>query len=178
MTFLEHYTKTVLPKLQKDLAIQNVLSAPRIMKVVVNAGVGKHFREDKDIDNVEKTLIRITGQKPIRAKAKKSISSFKVREGMVVGLVVTLRGKRMYDFVEKLVHTTLPRIRDFRGLEQKNVDTHGNCTIGFREHMAFPEIRSDEIERIHGLEVTLVTNAGTHARGLALFKALGFPFKT
>lgn len=177
MSFFEHYRLAVIPKLQTALGAQNVLALPRLLKVVVNVGVGKHFREDKDIENVERIVTRITGQKPVRTKAKKSISSFKVREGMVVGIVATLRGKRMYDFVEKLVHTTLPRVRDFRGLEVKSVDRHGNCTIGVKEHIAFPEIRSDEVERIYGMEVTLVTNAENHERGLAFFRALGFPFK-
>ncbi|MDO8581737.1 MAG: 50S ribosomal protein L5 [bacterium] len=177
MSLRETYTTQIVPKLKDALGIKNVLAVPRIIRVVVNIGVGKHFRDDKDIDYIEKTMTRIVGQKPIRAKAKKSISSFKVREGMVVGLVATLQGKRMYDFVEKLIHITLPRIRDFRGLDMKSVDSHGNFTIGFKEHIAFPEIGSDEVERIHGIEATIVTNAKTQERGLALFKALGFPFK-
>lgn len=176
MSLQETYRTKVVPQLRTEFGIRNVLAVPRIIRVVVNVGVGKHFRDDKDIEYIEKTMTRIVGQKPIRAKAKKSISSFKVREGMVVGLVATLHGKRMYDFVEKLVHVVLPRVRDFRGLDVKSVDSHGNFTIGFKEHIAFPEIGSDEVERIHGLEVTLVTNAKTHERGLALFKAFGFPF--
>ncbi len=178
MSLRETYTTQIVPKLKDALGIKNVLAVPRMIRVVVNVGVGKHFRDEKDIDYIEKTMTRIVGQKPIRAKAKKSISSFKVRQGMVVGLVATLHGKRMYDFVEKLVHVALPRVRDFRGLDMKSVDSHGNFTIGFKEHIAFPEIRSDEVERIHGLEVTIVTNAKTRERGCAFFKALGFPFKT
>lgn len=178
MALQEYYRTTLVPQLQKAFQAKNVNAVPRLQKIVVNAGVGKNFRDEKDIDFVEKTLVRITGQKPIRATAKKSISSFKVRKGMVVGIVATLRGKRMYDFLEKLVHVTLPRVRDFRGLESKMVDVHGNCTIGFKEHIAFPEVRSDEIERLHGLEVTIVTTAGNHERGLTLLKAIGFPFKT
>lgn len=178
MSLRETYTTQIVPTLKDALGIRNVLAVPRIIRVVVNVGVGKHFRDDKDIDYIEKTMTRIVGQKPIRATAKKSISSFKVRKGMVVGLVATLHGKRMYDFVEKLVHVVLPRVRDFRGLDAKSVDSHGNFTIGFKEHIAFPEIGSDEVERIHGLEATIVTNAKTRERGLALFKAFGFPFKT
>ena len=178
MALYETYTTHIVPKLKESLGIRNVFAVPRIIRVVVNVGVGKHFRDDKDIEYIEKTMTRIVGQKPIRATAKKSISSFKVREGMVVGLVATLHGKRMYDFVEKLVHVVLPRVRDFRGLDPKSVDSHGNCTVGFKEHIAFPEIGSDEVERIHGLEATIVTNAKTRERGLALLQALGFPFKT
>lgn len=177
MSLLETFRTKIVPQLQRELGIRNVLAVPRIIRVVVNAGVGKHFRDEKDIEYIEKTLTRIVGQKPIRALAKKSISSFKVRQGMVVGLVATLHGKRMYDFVEKLVHVVLPRVRDFRGLDKTSIDRHGNFTIGFKEHIAFPEIRSDEVERIHGFEVTIVTNAKTRERGLALFKAFGFPFK-
>ena len=177
MSLQETYTTSIVPKLKSELGIRNILGVPRMTRVVINVGVGKNFRDDKDIEYIEKTLTRIVGQKPIRTMAKKSISSFKVRQGMVVGLVATLHGKRMYDFVEKLVHVTLPRVRDFRGLDMKAVDDHGNFTIGFKEHITFPEIHSDEVERIHGLEVSMVTNAKKREYGLALFKALGFPFK-
>jgi len=121
--------------------------------------------------------MRITGQKPVRTLAKKSISNFKIRKGSVVGMMVTLRGKKMYDFVSKLINISLPRIRDFRGLESKAVDAGGNLNIGFKEHVAFPEIKSDEVERIHGLQVTVVTSAKTKEEGLELLKLLGFPFQ-
>lgn len=171
------YKSVVAPKLQEHFGLSNALAAPKIVKITVSVGVGKVLREPKDIEVVERTLMRITGQKPIHTKAKKSIAGFKVREGMVVGLQVTLRGKRMWDFLEKLIHVALPRVRDFRGLEQSIVGADGDCTIGIREHIAFPEIRSDEVERIHGLAVTVTTTAGTREKGLALLTALGFPFK-
>jgi large subunit ribosomal protein L5 len=118
--------------------------------VIVSVGVGKNMRDPKDIAIARNTLLRITGQRPVETKAKKSISGFKVRQGMVVGLVVTLRGRRMNDFLEKLIRVALPRVRDFRGLDTASVDRIGHCTLGIREHIAFPEIRSDEIEKIHG----------------------------
>lgn len=176
-SFTERYTTTVIPHLQKELGVVNVHAMPRVMKVVVAVGVGKNMRDPKDIAIVRNTLERITGQKPVETKAKKSISGFKVREGMVVGLLVTLRGRRMTDFLEKLIRVTLPRVRDFRGLDPAAVDREGNCTLGIREHIAFPEIRSDEIEKIHGLAITMKTNAGDAQRGLVLFRALGFPFQ-
>jgi large subunit ribosomal protein L5 len=129
------------------------------------------------MNTVVSTLTRISGQKPVYRQAKKSISAFKIRQGMVVGVSVTLRGRRMYDFVDKLINVALARVRDFQGLEPDNVDQNGNLTIGFKEHIVFPEIHSDEIEQVHGLEVTITTNARTRERGLALFTYLGFPFK-
>jgi large subunit ribosomal protein L5 len=128
------------------------------------------------VETVENTLLRITGQRPAKTAAKKSISNFKIRKGMTVGFMVTLRGHRMYDFLDKLVNLTLPRVRDFRGLPRKSVDHKGNLSIGFREHVAFPEIRPDEVERLHGLGITVVTNAKSREKGLALFAGLGFPF--
>lgn len=177
MSLKDTYLATVAPTLQQQFKLLNVLSAPKIVKVTVSVGVGKVLREPKDIEVVARTLTRITGQKPIETEAKKSISGFKLRQGMVVGLQVTLRGKRMYDFLEKLIHVSLPRVRDFRGLDPKSVDANGHCTIGLKEHIAFPEIRSDEVERIHGVAVTMTTTAGSHEKGLALLTALGFPFK-
>ncbi len=176
-SFTERATTTVMPHLQKELGVVNVHAMPRVTKVVVSVGVGKNMRDPKDIAIARNTIERITGQKPVETKAKKSISGFKVREGMVVGLVVTLRGRRMTDFLEKLIRVTLPRVRDFRGLDPAAVDRQGNCTLGIREHIAFPEIRSDEIEKIHGLAITMKTNAGDAKRGLVVFRALGFPFQ-
>ena len=155
----------------------NNLAVPRIIKVSLNVGIGKTKDDPKASETAANTLKRITGQAPVYTIAKKSISAFKVREGMPVGLKVTLRGQRMWDFLEKLVKITLPRVRDFRGLDPKMIDTTGNLSLGFKEHIVFPEIQSDEVERIHGLELSISTTAKTPAVSLALFKNLGFPFK-
>ncbi len=176
MTLKERYQKEIIPMLKTELGISNVLALPKVEKVVVSVGLSQGLKDAKVIDAVEQTLIRITGQKPVKTKAKKSISNFKIREGMVVGTMVTLRGARMWDFLTRLTQTTFPRIRDFRGISPRIIDAQGNASIGFREHIAFPEIRSDEVERLHGLQVTIVTTAGTYEKGLLLLKALGFPF--
>jgi len=177
MNLQESFKKKIVPELKKGFGFKNELQVPRLVKVVLNVGLGKGLKDAAFIDNVESTLQRITGQKPLKTKAKKSISNFKIRQGMVIGLKVTLRGKRMYDFVEKLIMATLPRVRDFRGLTLKNLDKKGNLNIGFKEHLAFPEIKADEIEKVHGLEIAIVTTAKTREEGQALFTALGFPFK-
>ncbi len=177
MRLQELYKKQILPKLKEKFGYKNNLEAPRLVKVVVNVGFGRHTKEKAYIDNVVNSLSRIAGQKPILTKARKSISSFKVREGMVIGACVTLRGSRMYDFVEKLIHITFPRVRDFRGISEKSADKLGNLTVGFREHLAFPEIKADEVENIFSLEVSLTTNAKTREESLELFRLMGFPFK-
>ena len=177
MTLKERYTKEVVPLLQKELGVKNALAAPKVSKVVVSIGLSQGIKDAKIMETAEKTLERITGQRPVKTKAKKSLSNFKIRQGMVVGMMVTLRGPRMWDFLARLIQATFPRIRDFRGIPTQIVDRQGNLSIGFREHLAFPEIRSDEVERLHGLEITVATTAGTRERGLLLLKALGFPFQ-
>lgn len=172
----EKYKKEVVPALQKELGFKNVMQVPKIKKVIINAGIGRFVKEPRYIDNVENTLSKITGQKPMRTKAKKSISNFKIREGMEIGVAVTLRGARMYQFLEKLVSITLPRVRDFRGLSEKSFDKNGNYTIGFKENMAFPEIKAEELEKIHGLQITINSNAKNKAEGKALLVHMGFPF--
>lgn len=173
----EQWKTAIAPALKKELGVGNVHELPRITKVVVNVGLSMGTKDKAALETAITTLTRITGQKPVTTKARKSISNFKIRQGMDIGAMVTLRGERMEHFVEKLVRISFPRVRDFRGVETSTVDEHGNFNYGFREHVAFPEIRIDEIEKLHGLQVTIATNAGTQARGLALFKALGFPFK-
>jgi len=172
----EKYAKEVVGAFKKEFGIANVFQVPRIGKVVLNVGLGSGVKDDKFHDSVKNSLRRITGQEPLKTLAKKSISNFKIREGQVVGMKVTLRGKRMYDFLDKLVHVAMPRIRDFRGISAKSVDSTGNLHLGFKEHVSFPEIKTDEIERIHGLEISITTNAKDHDKGYALFKYLGFPF--
>ena len=176
MRLQEHYQKNIVPVLLTEFKEVNRLALPRFVKVVLHVGLGPALKDAKFLETVENTLKRISGLQPIKTKAKKSISNFKIREGMVIGTMVTLRGAKMYDFLDRLIHVALPRVRDFRGISPKVVDAQGNITIGFREHMVFPEIRSDEVERLHGLEVTIQTTAGTRERGLALFRAIGFPF--
>lgn len=171
------YKKEIIKKLKDKFGYRNDLEAPKLVKVVVNVGVGRQAKDNVFIDNVKSNLERITGQRPVLTKAKKAISSFKTKKGMIIGVVVTLRGKRMYDFVEKLVRISFPRVRDFRGISAKSVDSKGNLTVGFREHLAFGEILADEVERIHGLEVCIATTAKNKEEGLELFRLLGFPFK-
>src|SRR5690349_19255893 len=176
MTLKERYTKEIRPQLMKELGISNIMAAPKVTKVTVSVGLSQAIKDPKVMELVETTLRRITGQKPVKTKAKKSIASFKIREGQIVGIMVTLRGDRMWDFLTRFTQFTFPRIRDFRGISDSTVDAQGNLSIGFKEHLAFPEIRTDEVERVHGLQVTVTSTAGNRKNGLALFKALGFPF--
>jgi large subunit ribosomal protein L5 len=177
MTLKERYSAEIAPKLAKDLGIKNPLAVPKVTAVTVAVGLGAGLKDAKFIEIAENVLTRITGQHPVKTKAKKSISNFKIRQGMVVGMRVTLRGPRMWHFLEKLLSVTFPRIRDFRGITSKIIDARGNITVGFKEFLPFPEIRPDEVERVHGLQVTVSSTAGDKAKGLALFTALGFPFK-
>lgn len=176
MTLKQRYQAEMLPLLMKDLGITNTMAAPKVTKVTVSVGLSQSIKDPKMLETIEQNLRRITGQAPVKTKAKKSIASFKIREGQVVGIMVTLRGDRMWDFLTRLTQFTFPRIRDFRGISDKTVDAKGNLSIGFRENLAFPEVRTDEVERLHGLQITVSTTAGNRANGVALFKALGFPF--
>lgn len=177
MRLKEKYQKEIVPILKKELNLKNDMLAPRLTKVVLNIGFGRHFKEKEYIADVERAFTKISGQKPVMTKSKKSISAFKIRDGLVIGAKVDLRGERMYDFVEKLVSITFPRVRDFRGINAKAIDRAGNLTIGFKDQTAFPEIKVEEINNTFGLEVCLATNAKNEKEGLALFTALGFPFK-
>ena len=171
-----HYREKVSKPLSEKLGLQNVMAVPTIKKIVLNVGFGKHLKDPKHMETVIKTLERVTGQKPMQTKAKKSIASFKIRDGMVIGAKVTLRGQRMWEFLDKFIHVTLPRVRDFHGIDAKAFGRSPNLTVGIKEHTAFPEIRSDEVEHLHGLEVTIVTNAADANGAQELLTHLGFPF--
>lgn len=173
----EMYKKTIVPELMEKFHYTNVHEVPALQKIVVNVGAGRALTDGAVLDTIESTLTRITGQHPVRTRAKKSISNFKIREGMPIGVMVTLRGQKMNDFLQKLIHVTLPRVRDFRGIPLKNLDAHGHLTVGLREHTVFPEIKADEIDRLHGMEITVVTSAKTTKEAQALFAAFGFPFQ-
>jgi large subunit ribosomal protein L5 len=175
--FHERYIKEVVPALKRELHEENSMALPSFRKAVINVGLKQGVKDPKFIDAAEKVIVRISGQKPVKTLAKKSIANFKIRQGMTVGLMVTLRGDRMWDFLDKLINLTLPRVRDFRGLTVKSVDAHGNLSIGFKEFIAFPEIRPEDTDYMHGLEVAVVTDARDRGRGLALFRAAGFPFR-
>jgi large subunit ribosomal protein L5 len=176
-TLKSHYNQTVAPELKAKLGRENVFDVPKVTKVTLNVGLSA-TKDPKFMDVIVDTLRRVTGQAPVKTLARKSIAGFKVRENMVVGAMVTLRGEQMWNFVEKLVHVAFPRVRDFRGIPESAVDNTGNFQYGFREHTAFPEVSTKEIESIHGVQVSITTTAKTHDEGVALFKALGFPFKT
>lgn len=177
MRLHERMNKQIIPALQKELGLKTITAVPRLEKVVLHVGAGRATQDPKLIDVYASSLTRISGQKPLITRAKKSISNFKIRENMPIGLKVTLRGKRMYDFVEKLVQASLPRIRDFRGLPLKGFDGKGNYVIGIREHIVFPEIRPDEVEHLHGLEICFSTTATNDDDARKMFVALGFPFQ-
>lgn len=174
---LEKYRKTVIPALQKDFGIGNVMAIPKIKKVVINTGIGRMLKDDKAIERVKRDVALLSGQKVIMKKAKQSIAGFKTREGMEVGIAVTLRGKRMYDFIDRLISVALPRSKDFRGIEAKNFDKMGNLNLGVKESSIFPEVNYENIKDIFSLEITVVTDAKNRERGTALLTLLGFPIK-
>ena len=176
--FKTKYHETVAPALQEEFGFTNVMQLPRITKVVVNMGLGEAAKDSKLVDSAIKDLTAITGQKPVVNRAKKSIAQFKLREGMPIGAHVTLRGDRMWEFLDRLVTLALPRIRDFRGLSDRHFDGNGNYTFGLTEQSMFHEIDQDRIDRVRGMDITVVTSAKTDDEGRALLKALGFPFKT
>ncbi len=177
MKLQEAYKKEILPKLKEKFNIKNNLAVPRLEKVTINVGLGKHSKEKEYIKTVEKNLSLITGQKCVLTKAKKAISAFKTREGMTVGATVKLRGKRMYDFMDKLVNVYFPRVRDFRGVSEKGIDEQGNITVGFRDVLSFPEIEVADINNSHGLEISIATTAKNKEQGLELLRLMNFPFK-
>lgn len=172
----EKYEKEVRPKLMKEHGYSSPLAVPRLIKIVLNSGVGR-VKEEKDKEFIQKQLSLIAGQKAHPRPAKKSIASFKSRKGAVIGFSATLRGRRMYDFLSRFLNVALPRSRDFRGIPESSLDARGNLTVGLREHITFPEIIGEEVRTIFGLEATLVTNAKSREEALELYKELGLPFQ-
>ena len=172
-----HYKKEVVPKLVEKFNYKNSMEVPALKKIVLNMGLGEAIHNIKILDSAVLELMSISGQKPVITRAKKSIAAFKLREGMPIGCMVTLRRKRMYDFCNKLLNIALPRVRDFRGVSGKAMDGYGNYSIGINEHIIFPEIDYDKIDKIKGLNITIVTTAKTDEEGLELLRLLGMPFK-
>ncbi|MCD6028008.1 MAG: ribosomal protein [Thermomicrobiales bacterium] len=172
----EKYREEVVPELIKEFGYANVMQAPKLEKIVVNVGLGEAISNAKALESAVADITAITGQRPVVTRAKKSIAAFKLRAGMPVGATVTLRGERMYEFLDRMVAITLPRIRDFRGVSPNSFDGRGNYTLGFQEQLAFPEIDYDKIDRTRGLEVSLVTTAKTDEEGRRLLALLGMPF--
>ena len=174
---MQQYRTKISPQLQEELKLQNPMAAPRLEKIVVNSGLGKPLvQHPKNLETFTEAFRKIVGQQPLVTKARKAISAFKIREGQIVGLAATLRGKRMYDFFDKLVNVTLPRGRDFRGLSRSGFDGHGNYSLGLREHIVFPEMAQEEVAATFGVEVTIVTSAKRDDAAYALLKKFGFPF--
>ncbi len=174
---IEQYRKHTIPALQKEFKIANVMATPKITKVVINVGVGRLSKEDKVLERIAGDVAKLSGQKPTFRVAKKSIASFKIREGAPVGIAVTLRGRRMYDFADRFINIALPRSKDFRGIPVSNVDAAGNLNVGLKESSIFPELNYENTKDIFSLQVTFATSAHTQAEGVALFKSLGFPIK-
>jgi large subunit ribosomal protein L5 len=173
----QKFEQDVLPKLFKDLGFKSKMQVPKLHKIVVNMGVGEAIQNPKIIDAAARELAVITGQKAVVTKARKSIANFKLREGMKIGCCLTLRRDRMYEFFDRLVNIAIPRVRDFRGISPKSFDGRGNFTLGVKEQIIFPEINYDKIEKIMGMNITIVTTAKTDEEGRALLKELGMPFK-
>ena len=172
----EIYRKDVVPSLMEHYGYKNVMQVPRLEKVVLNIGVGEAIQNAKALEAAESDLTTISGQHPVTTRSKKSISAFKLREGMPVGLMVTLRGERMYQFLDKLMNIVLPRIREFQGISPNAMDGHGNYTLGLKEQVIFPEIDYDKIDRLSGLEISIITNARTDEEARHLLEFIGMPF--
>ena len=173
----QHYKKSVVPALVKEFGYKNVMAVPKIQKVSVNIGLGEATQNAKLMDGAVNELGQIAGQKPVVTKAKKSIAAFKLREGMSIGAMVTLRGDRMYEFLDRLMNVALPRVRDFRGVSSKSFDGRGNYTLGVRDQLIFPEIDYNKVEKVKGMNISIITSAKTDAEGLALLKHMGMPFR-
>lgn len=175
--FKEKYQNEVVPALMQEFNYTTIMQVPRLQKIVLNIGLGEALQNPKALDAAVGDLTAIAGQKPVITRAKKSIATFKLREGMAIGAMVTLRGDTMYEFADRLINLALPRIRDFRGISRRSFDGRGNYSLGLREQIIFPEIEYDKVDKIRGLEVAMVTSAPDDAQGYALLKRLGMPFR-
>lgn len=173
----EKYSKDIIPAMMKEFAYKNVMQVPKIQKVVLNVGLGEAIQNIKLLEAAQKELAKITGKKAVITKAKKSIATFKLRQGMPIGCKVTLRGNTMYEFLDRLISIALPGIRDFRGISGKSFDGRGNYALGIREQFIFPEIDYDKVEMVHGLDIIMCTSAGTDKESKALLRMLGIPFR-
>jgi large subunit ribosomal protein L5 len=173
----EFYKKTVIPKLTQDLGVKNAMQVPKLVKITVNMGVGEAVADRKVVDAAAADLAKITGQKPQITKSKKAIAAFKLRENLPIGCKVTLRGARMYEFLDRLISVAIPRIRDFRGVSSRAFDGRGNYTLGVKEQIMFPEIQYDQIDQLRGMDITITTSAVNNEHGRALLEAFNFPFR-
>jgi large subunit ribosomal protein L5 len=173
----ERYKKEVVPALMKEFKYANVMAVPRLRKVVINMGLGEAIQNAKLLDAATRELAQITGQKPVITRARKSVANFKLRKNMPIGAMVTLRGDRMYEFLDRLANVALPRVRDFRGLSSRAFDGRGNYTLGLQDQLVFPEVDYAKVEKIKGMNISIVTDARTDAEGLALLRHLGLPFR-
>jgi len=173
----EKYAQVVVPALMKEFEYSSIMQAPRVEKIVINMGIGDAIANSKALDEAVAEMTQLAGQKPVITKAKTSIANFKLREGMEIGCKVTLRGKKMYEFLDKLMNVALPRVRDFRGVNANAFDGRGNYTLGVKEQLIFPEINFDKVNRVRGMDIVIVTSALTNAEGRALLKGLGMPFE-
>lgn len=173
----QQYNKEIVPALREKFAYTNIMSVPKIRQVNINIGVGRFLKDNKFMESIKKDLTKLAGQAPVETMARKSVAGFKVREGQQVGLTVTIRGNRMYDFLDKFISVALPRVKDFRGVSRKGFDGRGNYNLGLKEHLVFPEISQEALEHIFGLQVTIVTTAGKDEPAYELLKQMKFPFK-
>jgi large subunit ribosomal protein L5 len=173
----QYYREKVVPRLREDLKIANVMQVPRISKITINMGVGEAVADKKVMDAAVADLTKITGQKPLITKSRKAIASFKIRQGLPIGAKVTLRGKRMYEFLDRLISIAMPRIRDFRGVSARAFDGRGNYSLGVKEQIIFPEIQYDQVDQVRGMDITITTTAADDRQGRALLEAFNFPFR-
>ena len=173
----QYYREKVVPRLRADLGIKNPMQVPRITKITVNMGVGEAVADKKVMDAAVADLTKITGQKPLVTKSRKSIATFKMRAGLAIGCKVTLRGARMYEFLDRLINIAMPRIRDFRGVSPRSFDGRGNYSLGVKEQIIFPEIQYDQVDQIRGMDITITTTASDNRQGRALLEAFSFPFR-